>query len=135
MLAGNSVSEITKVRELINKRFILTGQGELEYYLGVEASKIDQNTLLLHQTGYAKKVLERFKMIDCKPVKTPLSGDLNLSLMDSPDEVDPELQSATLVYLYQWTRPVLGFAVTFSSRYLHKPRESICKLLNMHYDI
>ena len=47
--------------------------------------------------------------------------------MDSPDEVNPELQSeyrgivGSLMYLYQWTRPDLGFAVTFLSRYLHKP--------------
>jgi hypothetical protein len=49
LVAGNSVSEITKVREQMNKRFILTDQGELEYYLrldfnlklGVEVSKID----------------------------------------------------------------------------------------------
>jgi hypothetical protein len=27
------------------------------------------------------------------------------------------------MYLYQWTRPDLGFAVTFLSRYLHKPGE------------
>jgi hypothetical protein len=70
---------------------------------------MDHNTLLLHQTDYAEKVLERFKMTDYKPVKTPLSRDLNLSLMDSPDEVDPELQSqyraivGSLMYLYQWT--------------------------------
>ena len=68
-------------------------QGELEYYLGVEVSRIDENTLLLHQTGYAKKILERFKMTECNEVKTPLPEDLNLSLMDSPDEVDPFLQS------------------------------------------
>jgi hypothetical protein len=80
LVAGNYVLEITKVRDLMNIRFILTDQGELDYYLGVEVSKIDQNTLLLHQTGNAKKVLERFKMTDCKPVKTPLSRDLlNLS--------------------------------------------------------
>jgi hypothetical protein len=41
-------------------------------------------------------------------VKTPLSRDLNLSLMDCPGEVDPELQSEdraiiwSLMYLYQW---------------------------------
>ncbi len=109
----------------MNKHFLLTGQGELEYYLGVEVSKIDQNTLLLHQTAYAKKIIERFKMTECKPVKTPLPIDLNLNLMDSP--VNPELQSeyrgivGSLMYLYQWTRPDLGFAVTFLSRYLHKP--------------
>ena len=99
----------------MNKRFLLTDQGELEYYLGVEVTKIDRNTLLLHQTAYAKKILERFKMTECKPVKTPLPRDRNLSLMDSPDEVDPEIQSeyraivGSLMYLYQWTRPDLGF--------------------------
>ena len=29
----------------------------------------------------------------------------------------------SLLHLYQWTRPDLGFAVTFLSRYLHKPCE------------
>ncbi len=81
LVAGNSVDEITKVREQMSKRFLLTDQGEHEYYLGVEVSKIDQNTLLLHQTAYAKKILERLKMTKCKPVKTPLPRDLNLSLM------------------------------------------------------
>ncbi len=71
----------------------MTDQGELEYYLGVEVSKVDESTLLLHQTGYAKRILERLKMSECKEVKTPLPRDLNLSLMDSPDEVDPILQS------------------------------------------
>ncbi len=27
------------------------------------------------------------------------------------------------MYLYQWTRPDLGFAMTFLSRYLHTPDE------------
>ena len=85
--------------------------------------------MLFHQTIHAKKVLERFNMTDCKNKKTPLPRDLNLSLMDSPDVVDLDLQSeyraivGSLMYLYQWTRPDLGFAVTFLSRYLHKPGE------------
>ena len=51
---------------------------------------------------------------------------LNLSLLDCPDEVDSKLQAeyraivGSLMYLYQWTRPDLGFTVTFLSRYLHK---------------
>jgi hypothetical protein len=56
----------------MKRKFILTDQGELGYYLGVEVSKVDENTLLLHQTGYAKKILERFKMTKCKEVNTPL---------------------------------------------------------------
>ncbi len=44
-------------------------------------------------------------------------------------DVDPRVQSeyralvGSLMYLYQWTRPDLGFAVAFLSRYLHKPGE------------
>ena len=70
-----------------------------------------------------------FKLNDCNPAKTPLPRGLNIGLLDSPDEVDPKLQSeyramvGSLMYLYQWTRPDLGFAVTFLSRYLHKPGE------------
>ena len=62
-------------------------------------------------------------MIECKEVKTLLP------VMDSPDEVDPVLKSeyraivGSLMYLYQWTRPDLGFAVMFLSRYLHIPGE------------
>jgi hypothetical protein len=73
----------------------LTAQRELEYYLGVKVPKVDQKTLLRHPTGNAKKVFERFKMTSCKPVKTPLLRDLNLSLMDSPDEVDPNYTVST----------------------------------------
>ncbi len=85
--------------------------------------------MLLHQTAYAKRILERFNMTECKPVKTPLPRDLNLSLMDSRDEVNPELQSeyggivGSLMYHCQWTRPSLDFAVTFLSGYLHKPSD------------
>jgi len=58
-----------------------------------------------------------------------LTPGIKLSLQDSPAEVNPELQRkyqeiVSLMYLYQWTRPDLGYAVTFLSRYLHKPGEA-----------
>jgi hypothetical protein len=96
----------------MNKRFVLSDQDHLEYYMGVEISHLDDKTLLLHQTGYAKKIISNFKMSECKPVKTPLPHDCNLSLMD---EVDPRVQGeyraivGSLMYLYHWTRLDLGF--------------------------
>ena len=44
-----------------------------------------------------------------------------------PVKVDPDLQEeyraivGSWMYLYQWTRPDLGFTMTFLSRYSHKP--------------
>ena len=57
LVTGNSIAEIEALRERMNKRFILTDQGKLEYYLRVEISKLDENTLSLHQTTYAMKIL------------------------------------------------------------------------------
>jgi hypothetical protein len=88
----------------------------------------DNETLLLHHHGYLKKMLETFKMTTSKtmPTSTPLPVNLDLSLKDSPEEVDSELQAEyraivdSLMYLYQWTRPDMGLAVNILSRHLHK---------------
>ena len=78
-----------------------------------------------------------FKVTDCKGVTTPLSRDLILSLMDFPDEVDHILLrkyraivGSLMYYLCQWTRPDLGFAVRFLSRYLHRPGEKHLQAAN-----
>ena len=130
-VTGNSLTAINDMREKMNERFILTDQGRLEYDLGVEVSSLDENTIKLHQTGYVNKILQTFNMNNSKtnPAKTPLPVNHKLSLQDCPEVVDPTLQATyraivgSLMYLYQWTRPDLGYAVTFLSRYLHKPGE------------
>ena len=116
-----------EVREIMNQRNCLTDQGHLEYYLGVEVTQPDANTLMLHQaaSGYINKILDSFKMSECTPVSTPLPLYRNLSLLDCPDEVDSKLQAeystivGSLRYLCQWTCPDLGFTVTFLSRYIY----------------
>ena len=76
----------------MGNRFEFTDQGKLEYYFGVEVTQEDDYTLLLHQQGYIKKVLETFKMSECNSVSTPLPLNLDLSLKDSPEVVNTELQ-------------------------------------------
>jgi hypothetical protein len=130
LVAGNVPLAVENLQQQMSTRFEFTDQGRIEYNLGVEFKHEDDKTLLLHQHGYIKKILETFNMTECKPVSTPLPVNLDLSLKDSPEEVDPKLQAeyrairsivGSLMNLYQWTRPDLGFAVTFLSRYLHKP--------------
>ena len=94
LVTGNPVAEISTLRERMNEKFILSDQGQSEYYLGVEISKLDDNNPSLHQTAYARKILRNFDMMESNPVKTPLPRDLNPSLMDYPEEVDPMLQAS-----------------------------------------
>ncbi len=69
LVTGSSVAEITEVKKMMNEIFILTDQGLLEFYLGVEISRVDENTLLLHRTAYVKKILNNFNMSDCNSVR------------------------------------------------------------------
>ncbi len=44
-VTGNSVDEITVIRERTKRIFILTDQGQSDNYLGVEISRLDENAL------------------------------------------------------------------------------------------
>ena len=93
LVAGNVPLAVENLKQQMSTRFEFTDQGRIEYYLGVEFKQEDDKTLLLHQHGYIKKILETFNMTECKPVSTPLPVNLDLSLKDSPEEVDPKLQA------------------------------------------
>ena len=60
LVIGNSADEIaiTMIKERMSQKNLLSDQGELDYYMDVEVTKLDENTMLLHQTAYANKVLE-----------------------------------------------------------------------------
>ena len=89
LVIGNDsdLVQIENVKQSVATRIALTDERKLEYK--------DQNTLVkvLRRQEYIKKLLERFGMVDCNPKATPLDVDLNLSLLDCPDEVNAELQS------------------------------------------
>jgi len=90
---------------------------------------------LLHQTAYTKKIFKKYDISECNPEKNPVPRDLNLSLMDSSDEVDKDTQ-----YVKGYIRiRDLGFANSFLSRYLHKPGEKHLQAAgpstSMFYDI
>ena len=113
LVTGYPPKAIDHAENQLAERFEYKIQGELgevEYYVGVEFTQVDQHTLLLHQSPYVNSVLETFKMQDCKPVSTLLPLNLDLSLKDSPEEVVHALHClqseyraivGSLMYLYQ----------------------------------
>ncbi|RDY00251.1 hypothetical protein CR513_16591, partial [Mucuna pruriens] len=59
-------------------------------------SRIDK---YFQDNGYAKKVLEKFKMFDFNPVNTPMEGSLKLSRFDSGEKEDPTLFKSLVLSL------------------------------------
>jgi hypothetical protein len=74
LIIGFSTSAIVAIKRILHDRFLTMNMGPLHFFLGLEISQ-DVSGIKLSQAKYARDLLERFHMIDCKSAPTPfLSG-------------------------------------------------------------
>jgi transposase InsO family protein len=131
LLVSNSLEGLSALKRDLSRRFSMTDLGEAHYILGIQ---IDRNRaariLSISQREYVHKVLQRFGMMDCKPVTTPLATNVHLTKADSPlPHMAPDTafirqyQSAVgaLMYAMMGTRPDLAFAVASLSQFSSNP--------------
>ncbi|CAL8174685.1 unnamed protein product [Prunus armeniaca] len=85
---------------------------------------------IVSQGKYISKVLERFNMLDCKPVSTPSAEHFRLSAQEDPssdkekDEMSKVLYAIAvgcLMYIIVCTHPDLTQAMSVVSRYMTNP--------------
>ena len=98
--------------------------GVAQYFLGMSIER-QPGKLWLGQPKYARDILERFGMSDCKPRRIPL--DVNLKISKEGEQLDsaeaaryPEIVGS-LLYLTGCTRPDLAQSVGVLSRYMSAP--------------
>ncbi|KAK6156644.1 hypothetical protein DH2020_010892 [Rehmannia glutinosa] len=106
----------------MTREFEMTYIGLMAYYLGVEV-KQQEYGIFISQEGYAKEILKRFKMDNCKPINTPVECGIKLSKYDGEEKVDPTLYKSlvgSLRYL-TCTRPDILYATGVISRYMENP--------------
>ena len=86
--------------------------------------------LFLSQQGYLKKVVERFRMHQSKPVSTPLGHHTKLSITQAPNTEEERRKMDTIPYasgvgsiMYGMvcSRPNLAHAVSIVSRFMADP--------------
>lgn len=101
----------------------MTYLGLLHYCLGVEVWQTT-DSIFVSQSKYARSLLDKFKMSDCKPASTPIEKGLKL-LAKSYSLVENESAFrqlvGSLIYLTT-TRPDLSFAVSYISRFMTTPK-------------
>ena len=116
IITGSSEHLISDIKQDLCKTFDMTDLGLLHYCLGIEVWQTDNN-IFLSQSKYAKNLLDRFRMQDCKPASTPMETGLKLSAQSDSPPVDETLFRqlvGSLIYLTT-TRPDLSFAVSYIS--------------------
>lgn len=95
LITGNDFDLIQSFTIEIDKEFEMTNLGEMKYFLGIEIEQRSHG-IFVSQHKYATDTLRRFKMMDCKPVDTPITANTKLS-KDDGDQPANEKNYRSLV--------------------------------------
>ena len=124
--------EVARFKQFVSTVYQVKLQGEAQHFCGIEVAR-DERCIKLCQSKYVASLLERFNMADCKPARTPMAADPEVS----PTEHQDELVAAkfpyrelvgSLMFLMTQTRPDISYAMAMLSRFLHNFRKNTGRL-------
>jgi hypothetical protein len=124
LIIGCSTSAIAAVKRILHDRFFMMDMGPLHFFLGLEISQ-DATSIKLSHAKYARDLLERFRMIDCKFAPIPFLSGVKLEDGGETPLVDNTLYIqlvGSLLYLTH-SKPDLSYAVGVVSRFMQEPHE------------
>ena len=126
IIFGSTNKEFCKeFGEMMSREFEMSMIGEFNYFLGFQIKQLKEGTFI-HQEKYTKDILKKFKMDDCKPIKTPMPTNGHLDLDETGKSVDQKLYRSmigSLLYLTA-SRPDIMFSVCMCARFQANPKES-----------
>eukprot|EP00253_Pinus_taeda_P012381 PITA_12381 len=108
IITGNANNLIKEIKQQMSQVFEMKDLGNLHYCLGLEVWK-DSGQTFLTQGKYARSLLERFRMEQCRSAATPLQRNLKLS---SDDGFSDSNWAGNL----DDRRSIIGYAFSIGSR-------------------
>ena len=81
---------IKEFRTVMESEFEMTDLGLMKFFLGIEVQQ-SESGIFISQSKYARTILKRFNMSNCKEAPTPVKTGLKLSKDDDGSTVDPML--------------------------------------------
>lgn len=125
VVTGDDEFEIGQTKGNLSVRFQMKELGELKHFLGLEVDRTEEG-LFLCQQKYAKDLLQKFGMLECKPISTPMEVNAKICAHEGKDFQDVTMYRqlvGNLIYL-TLTRPNISYAVRVASRYMQQPKKS-----------
>ena len=137
LIASNDIKKLREIKNHLSREFQMKDLGEPKNFLGMNIQRNrDQRQIIIHQADYTEKILERFKMHECKPQNTPMVTrqveNRNKKTRMSQEEThkNKELKRVpyreaigSLMYLANATRPDIAYAVNYLARKQLDPTE------------
>jgi len=131
LVATKDMKVISELKQKLSERFEMKDLGAAKKILGMEITRErSKGTLTLSQEDYLNKVLELYKMEQCKPVMTRLGVHLKMQAASEQQLLDDEeyMKSVpysnavgSIMYSMIGTRPDLAYPVGIISRFMSLP--------------
>jgi hypothetical protein len=122
LITRNNESYIASIKKRLKKGFEMTDLGHLHYYLGIEVTQ-NPKYIFISQKKYIGELLNKFGMVECNPLPTPMEHNLRLTSKEGNEFEDATKYIqlvGSLIYLTT-TRPDISFIVGILSRFMQKP--------------
>ncbi|GAB2282215.1 hypothetical protein Dimus_039529 [Dionaea muscipula] len=145
LIAAKDMLEVDKLKYALNGEFEMKDLGATKKILGVKIRRDRKaGKVFLTHKGFVEKVLDRFDMLDAKPVSTPMDSHFRLSVALSRQSDDDKNYMSrvpyanvvgSMMYVMVCTRPDIAQSVSVVSRYMPIPARFIGKQLSGFLDI
>ena len=122
LIFGTNIDVVNATKAFLNSCFEMKDLGEADVILGIKIIRTSYG-LSLNQSHYVEKILKKFNQFDCTPAKTPYDSNITLK-KNKGDSVSQEQYAkiiGSVMFLMNYTRPDIAYAVSRLSRYTHSP--------------
>ena len=118
LIMGSNNEIIKTTKEMFNNKFDMKDLGVADVIVAIKISKTSDG-LLLSQSHYIEKILNKFKQNDNSPMRTLVDVNLHLSKNNSKSLSQQEYAQAigSLMYVMNCTHLDIAYAVSKLSRY------------------
>ncbi|KRX69779.1 Retrovirus-related Pol polyprotein from transposon TNT 1-94 [Trichinella sp. T6] len=126
IIASNNTARLNELKKALAKSFKMNDMGPIHYCLGIKIKQSANGDIEMSQKKYIMDILEKFRMMNSKPVETQIdaSNKLSAELFPRTEAEKAEMQNmpyrslvGLLMYLSVSTRPDIAFAVSLLSQF------------------
>ncbi|GAU45704.1 hypothetical protein TSUD_86800 [Trifolium subterraneum] len=122
IVAGTSMTEIQRIKSILDTNFKIKDLGILKYFLGLEVAHAKEG-ITICQRKYCLDLLKDTGLLASKPISTPLDPSIKLHQNNGEpyaDNTEYRRLIGRLLYL-NTTRPDITLATQQLSQFLHAP--------------
>lgn len=122
IVACQTIERMKEIECIFKPHFVMHDLGQINYYLGMQVTKDDNENFELNQSAYIMKIVSDFGLQNAKPAKTPMDVGYGKSNSSQPLNGNKKYRSliGRLLYLSINSRPDISASISILAQKVSK---------------